>query len=129
MKHIPSVLFALTAVAAMACSKESDRPRTDTGADNTTVNQRDRSGVTMTPGDQGESEADRDVTAQIRRAVMADDQLGTNAKNVKIITRGGTVTLRGPVSSAAERARVEELAKRVTGVQSVNDQIEVASSK
>src|ERR1041385_8893131 len=66
--------------------------------DNTAVNARDRDDNTLTPGDQGTSEADREVTRNIRRALMKNDQLSTTAKNIKIITVNGKVTLRGPVN-------------------------------
>jgi hyperosmotically inducible protein len=56
---------------------------------------------------------------------MADSTLGFNAKNVKIITQGGKVTLRGPVSSDQERATVEAAAKRIAGDTQVDNQIEV----
>ena len=66
------------------------------------------------------------VTQEIRRAVVADDSLSTNAHNVKIITVGGVVTLRGPVNSPDERSRIQEKAQQVAGVKRVDNQLEVA---
>ena len=54
--------------------------------DNTERNMQDRSGATLTPGDQSESDADRTLTQKVRQAVVADDSLSTNAHNIKIIT-------------------------------------------
>ena len=88
---------------------------------------RDRGGETKTPMDQSESEADRTITQNIRKALTADDSLSTNAKNVKIITNDGTVTLRGPVKSEKEKADIEAKAKQVAGVKQVDNQLEVAS--
>ena len=48
----------------------------------------------------------KDLAARIRKAIVADDSLSTNAKNVKIVTENGGVTLRGPVSDARERETV-----------------------
>lgn len=96
-------------------------------ADNTDVNERDRSRSAVTPMDQGESEADRTITQQIRQAVMRDKSLSFNAKNVKIITLNHQVTLRGPVKSAAERTAIESAAKQVAGVSSVENQLEIAN--
>src|SRR5678816_4598556 len=45
--------------------------------DNTANNARDKGDVTLTPGDQGNSEADREVTRNIRRALTKNDQLST----------------------------------------------------
>jgi len=92
--------------------------------DNTARNERDRN-ATLTPGDQAENEQDRTITQNIRKAVMDDENLSTNAKNVKIITVNGMVTLRGPVNSDNEKIAIDQKAKAVAGVKSVDNQIEV----
>ena len=75
--------------------------------------------------DQGTSEADRKTTQQIRQAVVDDKTLSFTAKNVKIITKDGKVTLRGPVKNSAEKATIDSIARKVAGAQ-VDDQLEVA---
>jgi osmotically-inducible protein OsmY len=75
--------------------------------------------------DQGESESDRRITAEIRRAVMDTDGLSINAKNCKIITNNGVVVLRGPVATQAERQTIEAKARAVAGVMSVTNELEV----
>lgn len=92
-------------------------------ADNTKINDRDRHGA-VTPTDQGGGK-DRDITAAIRRAVVGDGALSFTAKNVKIITVGGKVTLRGPVKSDAEKTAIEAKAKAAAGVTEVDNQLEV----
>jgi hyperosmotically inducible protein len=79
----------------------------------------------LTPLDQGESQADLDVTQKIRQAVVGNGSLSFNAKNVKIITRNGKVTLRGPVSSNEERNAVQAAAQKVAGAGNVDNQLEV----
>jgi hyperosmotically inducible protein len=96
-----------------------------TAPDNTGRNVRDRGGATMTPGNQSESEADRTVTQEIRRAVVADDSLSTLAKNVKIITADGVVTLRGPVENPNEKKAIEAKARQFAGINKVDSQLEV----
>jgi len=96
-------------------------------ADNTGKNVRDRSGDTLTAGDQPENAADRDITQGVRKAIVADKGLSTNAHNVKIITVNGVVTLRGPVNSAAEKTKVASAAHHVAGVKRVDNQLEVVS--
>ena len=96
-----------------------------TPPDDTAVNQRDRGNSTLTPMDQGTSEADRKTTQQIRQAVVDDKTLSFTAKNVKIITKDGKVTLRGPVKNSAEKATIDSIARKVAGAQ-VDDQLEVA---
>jgi hyperosmotically inducible periplasmic protein len=129
--NIISLSFLIAAMLLVGCSRERDtRQATQTPAveaDNTGRNVRDRGGETKTPGDQSESEADRTITQNIRKALTADDSLSTNAKNVKIISNDGVVTLRGPVNSQKEKADVEAKAKQVAGVRNVDNQLEVAS--
>jgi hyperosmotically inducible periplasmic protein len=97
----------------------------DYAADNTGLNVRDRDTNNVTPLDQGNSQADINTTSQIRREVMADNNMSTNAKNVKIITMNGHVTLRGPVNSADEKTRIAEIANRIAQSGNVDNQLEV----
>lgn len=101
-------------------------PTSDYAADNTRVNARDRNRSTLTPMDQGSSEADRKLTQQIRQAVVADKSLSFTAKNVKIITINGKVTLRGTVKNDDERSKVAAAAKRVAGDAQVENYLEVS---
>jgi hyperosmotically inducible periplasmic protein len=125
----PFVLLLLTIALIGGCSKErsDDKQVSKVEPDNTGRNVRDRDNQTKTPGDQSENEADRKITQDIRSALTGDDSLSTDAKNVKVITSDGTVTLRGPVKSAKEKTQIEAKAKQVTGVKRVENQLEVAS--
>src|SRR5437870_4142781 len=91
-------LLLLGTYAGSVYSAETPKaPPAQTAPDNTGRNVRDRSGATLTPGDQSEAKDDLRLTQQIRKAIMADKSLSTTAKNVKIMTINGAVTLRGPV--------------------------------
>jgi len=103
---------------------ETDRSQAQ-AADNTRRNARDRKGDTLTPEDQGSSESDRTLTQQIRREIQKEDTFSTNAKNVKVITVNGAVTLRGVVNSQQEKDQLEAKAKQVAGVTRVDNQLEV----
>lgn len=95
-------------------------------ADNTKVNTRDRKD-SLTPMDQSNSAAQIAITANIRKGIMGDKTVSFNGKNVKIITVGTTVTLRGPVQSSKERTAIEGIAKRTAGVGDVDNQLEVVN--
>lgn len=141
--RVPSFAFYLATAGLLAglsgCDRgqNNDEPRNvdaparaddsePARADNTERNERDR-GNTLTPGDQSETEADRNITQSVRQAVVGKDGLSMNAKNVKIITNDGVVTLRGPVASAAEKADIAALAQQTQGVTRVDNQLEIAS--
>ncbi len=97
--------------------------------DNTKTNERDRSGETKTSGDQSNSSADLKVTQAIRQALMKDSELSTTAKNIKVITANGQVTLRGPVKTAQEKAKVDQIARSAAGGAQIIDQLDVKESK
>ena len=96
-----------------------------TEADNTARNVRDRNNSTLTPLDQGNSKADVSTTAQIRKEIIAGKEMSVNAKNVKIITANGRVTLRGPVDTAEEKRLIGVIAIDIVQAENVDNQLEV----
>ena len=115
-------VFALPILAFAADDKKKD-------ADNTGKNKRDRDNKTLTPGDQSDKPEDIKLTQAIRQAVMKDESLTMTAKNVKIITANGKVTLRGPVNNAEEKTKIHDLAKAAAGQVPVDNQLEVKAAK
>ncbi|MBA3830971.1 MAG: BON domain-containing protein [Chthoniobacterales bacterium] len=111
------------AVSALAEDNSTPAPN------NSGRNERDRSSDSKTSGDQSNSSADIKMTAAIRRAVVGDDSLSMTAKNVKIITANGVVTLRGPVKTAAEKAAIAKHAMTAAGSAKIDNQIEVEAAK
>lgn len=116
--------------ASNALSAVGDKARTivssTTNVDNSGINSRDRSGATLTPGDQGNSPTDRELTQQIRKAlVMGTNDFSVVAQNVKIITTDGKVTLRGPVNTESEKNGIAALARTFAGEGNVDNQIDV----
>src|SRR6478672_4544917 len=121
MKRTLLALACLSALslAAFAADNEKAKP------DNTSTNERDRPGETKTSGDQSNSSADLKITQAIRQALMKDGELSTTAKNIKIITANGQVTLRGPVNNAQEKAKIDQIAKSAGGGAKIVDQLDV----
>jgi osmotically-inducible protein OsmY len=109
-------------VALITAASVHAAERTD--VDNSRINDRDAEAQKLTPLDQSNTTSDTDIVAKIRSSITDDKSLSINAKNVKVIVRGGAVTLRGPVDSATEKARVETIAKNVAGVTSVHNEID-----
>lgn len=134
MRHIPAMLLSTTTLAlalAMATDVNAQQHAASSAAamsapaDNTGVNERDRSSHTATPFDQPNNKADIRLAAHVRRAIVKDKSLSTSAHNVKLVAAGGVVTLRGPVDSADEKARVETVVQGVPGVTRVDNQLDV----
>jgi len=94
--------------------------------DNSAQNERDRDHQTLTPMDQSNKPEDLSISSKIRQAVVKDDQLSIEAKNIKIITVDGTVTLRGPVKTEGERADIVAKAAQIAGDSNVHNELEVA---
>ena len=123
MKRTLLVLACLSTVSVAAMAADDK-----TKPDNTAINERDRSRETQTSGDQSNSSADLKTTQAIRQALMKDGELSTTAKNIKIITNNGQVTLRGPVKNAQEKAKIDQLARSAAGGAKIDDQLDVKGS-
>jgi osmotically-inducible protein OsmY len=98
-------------------------------ADNTARNVRDRNDSALTPLDQSNTKSDVDITRNIRKQIIGckDMDLSTDAKNVKVITQNGHVTLRGPVNTAEEKTKIGEIASATVRTENVDNQLEVTS--
>jgi hyperosmotically inducible periplasmic protein len=121
-------MLTFGALLLIACDKpaEGKHDEKPVASDNTKMNERDRNGNTTTPGDQAENEADRTITKDIRAALVKKDDLSVNAKNVKVVTNAGNVTLRGPVKDEAEKSSIVAVVMEVPGVKKVDNQLEIA---
>jgi osmotically-inducible protein OsmY len=83
---------------------------------------------TPTPGTASgtaSSTKDRQITDNVEHALMADKTLSASAKNVKVETENGVVTLRGPVATEQEKKMVADRAMQVAGVMRVENQTDV----
>ena len=83
--------------------------------DNTKINKRDRQPAEMTADQQKMNAGDRELARKVRRAVVSDKSLSTYAHNIKIISRDGIVTLKGPVKSEDEKKAIEAKAVAAAG--------------
>lgn len=101
----------------------------ETDADNSKVNARDRSAKEITADQQKSNASDTQITARIRRDLMKEKNISTYAKNIKIITINGKVTLKGPVRSMAEENSILKLAHSVAGASNVVNEMAIAPEK
>jgi osmotically-inducible protein OsmY len=120
-RGIPIVgsLFFLTSTLAFS-AQATDNAQ---APDNTGNNKQQ-----MTTADQqSNTAADREITQKIRKYLVADKSLSTYAHNVKIITRDGMVTLKGPVKSEDEKQKVVTTAAQVVDPGKIDDRLTVKS--
>jgi osmotically-inducible protein OsmY len=95
-------------------------------ADNTGSNKGDQSQTDLTAEQQGESQEDIQITKKIRQAIVSDTSLSMYGHNVKIITSGGMVTLKGPASSEEEIKAIIEIAAGIVEKAKITNKMEVA---
>ena len=93
--------------------------------DNSKTNQGDANPGATTADQQKMNSADRNITKQIRSAIYQDHTLSTYAHNIKVITRDGKVTLKGPVRTEDEKAGIAAKAAAVVGAENVRNRLEV----
>ena len=126
-KIVRSLLLTTLALSSsLALIAFQDAGSSSTPADNTTVNQRDRNKSEPTADQQKNNRSDLDVTKQIRRALLKEKSLSTNAHNVKVISQNGMVMLKGPVNSDTEKQAVEARAAEIAGADKVSSELQVA---
>jgi hypothetical protein len=123
------VLTAASATSFVASAQQSPSsvgaPVSSPAADNTKMNMRDRADMAVTPMDQSNDPADIKLLAAVRRVIVDDISLSTKAHNVKVMVANGVVTLRGPVDNTKEKAKVAALVTGVSGVTSVDNQLDI----
>jgi len=82
----------------------------------------------VTADQQKSNKADRQLTQQIRKAIVSDKSLSVAAHNVKVISRDGMVTLRGNVKSDDEKKAIEDKAAEIAGPGKVTNELTVTPS-
>jgi len=122
---IATLAACLVLCAQAVAARPHDGTLTSDDVDNTAVNKVDAHDSTSVPTNQSNSTEALQTTANIRKALMSDKTLSVSAHNVKIVTNGSTVTLRGPVASAAEKDRIAALARQNAPGKDVVDQLTV----
>lgn len=113
--------------------EQSDKMNTDTKNQNSMQNSDMQDRPTMknevTSENQSSKDRDLNITKKIRKSLMADETLSTSAKNIKVITIDGMVTLRGEVDNDQERYKIEQKVKSISGVTQLSNQLQVKQSK
>ena len=112
-----TALFAASVLAGPIQQDQQPAP------DNTKANQGDANKGATTADQQKMNPADRATTKQIRAALMEDKTLSTYAHNIKIITRDGHVTLKGPVRTEDEKSAIGDKATQVAGAGNVTNHL------
>jgi hyperosmotically inducible periplasmic protein len=126
-----SVTLALACASAFAQDKAATDSSKRSGAADTSATSPSTSSSTSKSSNAADSSskssnaADRKLLADVRKAVVNDKTLSKSAHNVKMTTNGGVVTLRGDVRSDEEKSKIESLAKGVSGVSSVENNLQV----
>ncbi len=126
-------LLAMTCLASSRAYAETTSPPNASKdaakyeADNTGKNERDQHKTLKTADDQTSEKANLEVLTQLRKNVVANDALSTNAKNVKIIVDQGIVTLRGPVKSIEEKNWIDQEVVRTAKGYKVVNELEIAN--
>lgn len=119
MQKIFLILTLITG-SAFAAKAPVDKIEKAAEASDSTFNQQ---GVTADTQKKA-SENRNELIRRLRAKIMADDQLSTQAHNVKIITNEEAITLKGTVANRAEKVKLENYARSMAGDMKVFNQLE-----
>ncbi len=112
---IPALFLATSAVA------QTGQSTTERSANDDKV----RTPPAQDRAENRENASDATITGKVKSALAADVGLKT-VTGINVDTdKGGVVTLKGKVDSADMKKRAEQVAKKVNGVKSVKNQLEV----
>jgi hyperosmotically inducible periplasmic protein len=118
--HQRSVLATLlSGVAVLAFAGCSPGERQEVSNDASRAAQTARNEASQAVTNTGKAVDDASVTAKVKSTLLADNQV--SGMKIDVDTSNGVVTLNGSVSTAAERARAEQLARDIEGVRSVRN--------
>jgi hyperosmotically inducible protein len=123
----PLMMLALLLSAgstALVSAQSTDTKKPD----NTANNKGDQKPGAVTADQQKSNATDRDLTARIRRSIMANKSLSAYAHNIKIVSQNAIVTLKGPVRSDDEVRTIMASAVEIAGADNVVNQLIVQPS-
>lgn len=128
LKSLALTIFAATVTSTLCFTSFTPRARAlvqpaafQTAPDNSAQNKNQG----LTADNQSNAKADRQTTANIRKAILADKDLSTYAHNVKVITVNGAVTLKGPVKSEEEKQKIASDAASVVSADKITNNLTV----
>jgi hyperosmotically inducible periplasmic protein len=105
------IIAAIMLTPCVFSGQDAPAGQTPSNPDNSERNK----GHKTTADQQSETASDRTITKNIRKALIADKSLSIYGHNVKIITRNGSVTLKGPVHTEDEKQKIVSKAAEVVG--------------
>ena len=120
---IPSLFLATAAVAQPTTDKSTtaDKPANSSSDKMHTPTTEERS-------KNREAVSDSTITGKVKTALATDVGLKTVTKINVDTDNNGVVTLKGKVETADQKKRAEQVAKKVSGVKSVKNQLTVSGS-
>jgi hyperosmotically inducible periplasmic protein len=114
MKALAFALSVAFAFALAACSSNGSKSSTGSSSGGTSGS------VTS---DIKQDAKDATLTTKVKSALAAD--VGLSTLKIDVDSAGSTVTLKGTVDSADKKQRAEEVARKVDGVATVRNQLQV----
>ena len=120
--------FALVSSASAEYRQDAQEPSAQPNADNTKKNLPTNHQDANRADQQSDAARDRELTRKIRQALVQDKSLSVYAHNIKIITRGGVVYLKGPVRSQTEKDSIDARATEIAGASNVKNELTVKNT-
>ncbi len=82
-------------------------------------------GINENPQTPPKELTDGEVTKNVKKMLMSDNSLSSSARTISVDTSNGVVTLTGIATNQNEARRVVKMAKGVSGVMSIDNQLKV----
>jgi osmotically-inducible protein OsmY len=119
--------WLLSAALLCACSGNSKESHAAEKSSRSTYDHADPKSSARQPTAtlQTDTDADRELAEQVRKALETDSATALLAPDVQVSAVSGTVALRGNVAKTDEKSAIEKTVRAVPGVRQVDDQLQV----
>ena len=113
----------------LALAKPGRRSPSDPQADDTGKNLPTAHKDSNRADQQSHAASDVELAKKIRQSIMQDKSLSTYGHNVKVITNGGIVHLKGPVRSPEEKDSIGTKAAAIAGAENVKNDLTLQAGR
>ncbi|HEX2539529.1 MAG TPA: BON domain-containing protein [Caldimonas sp.] len=118
----PLAVGLVAAVLLVACDKKTTTTTTPSGTATTTT-VAPAPATTSAMNSAGNAVSDSAVTAKVKTALLADDNV--KGLQIDVDTKGGVVTLNGTADTQANMSKAQTIAQGIEGVKSVENKLTV----
>lgn len=129
MKRYIFLLLPALSMMFVACEKQEKKNDNKPGQVSLMEDEEGEDYESAAPTDRAISDSDKNLIQKIRQSIQNDNTVNPSTKNLSITAKDGNITLIGSVNTDREKTAIASKVRQVSGVRTVDNQLEVASTQ